>query len=77
MTVDEGETWDLSDNDVAAITAVLNSHAALVAALTRLVEEAERLLARPTAGGQRYPGSLRGRLVDARAALRQAEGTTR
>lgn len=41
------ETWDLSDNDQAALTTVLKSHDRLLAALKDLVERGERELADP------------------------------
>lgn len=46
MSTDDGETWDLSDNDLAALRAVL-------AELTRLHEENERLVQDAIDAGKR------------------------
>ena len=39
MADDDGETWDLSRNDQAALRAVVNSHAALTNAIRKFLDK--------------------------------------
>ena len=64
MTRDNG-TWDLSTNDIAALRAVLQSHAELYEALTALLE-----LGRKDTSNPKYDGYY----ATAAAAIAKAEG---
>lgn len=80
MVVDNGETWDLSENDEAAIAAVLASHDALLAALKGLMADIDSgLLVRDISRDMESGWSMRmlefvQRLHAAQAAIQKAEG---
>jgi hypothetical protein len=75
MSEDDGQTWDLSRNDQAALTALIMSHAELLSALRQLSNEAAGFLsmADPFAHGNTNIAVLSERISEARAAIAKTE----